>query len=90
MQLDFFIIFKEKHPIVSIELTSFTHLKPWFVKCMKWNTCCCHYHTKLVELKIGLNNMLSKIGIIHANCACRCVDVCCPIGAQDVGDYCVN
>ncbi len=43
-----------------------------------------------MESKIGLNNMCSKISSIHANCACRCVDVCCPIDAQDVGDCCAN
>ncbi len=52
--------------------------------------CCCHYHTKLVELKIGLNNMCSKTNGIHANCACRCVDVCYPIDVQDVGNCCAN
>ncbi len=40
--------------------------------------------------KIGLNNMHSKIGDIHANCACRCVDVCYPIDVQDVGNYYAN
>jgi hypothetical protein len=91
MQLDFFTTFKEKHPNVSIELTSFTCLKPWLVKRMKeWNTCYYHYHIELVELKIGLNNMHSKIGGIHANCACRCVDVCYPIDVQDVGNCYAN
>ncbi len=52
--------------------------------------CCCHYHIELVELKIGLNNMHSKIDSIHANCAGRCVDVCYPIDVQDVGNCCAN
>jgi hypothetical protein len=34
--------------------------------------------------------MRSKTDGIHANCAHRCVDVCYPIDAQDVGDYCAN
>jgi len=91
MQLNFFTTFKEKHPNVSIELTSFICLKPWFVKHMKeWNTFYCHYHIELVEQKIGLNNMHSKISSIHANCACRCVDVYYPIYVQDVGDCYAN
>ncbi len=43
-----------------------------------------------MELKIGLNNMQSKTSDTHANCACRCVDVGCPIDAQEMGDYCAN
>jgi hypothetical protein len=43
-----------------------------------------------VELKTDLYNMHSKTSDIHANCACRCVDVCCPIDAQDVGNYCAS
>jgi hypothetical protein len=54
MQLDIFTAFKEKRPNFSIELTSFTCLKPWFVKLMKeWNTCYYHYHTELMELKLA-------------------------------------
>jgi hypothetical protein len=51
------------------ELTAFTLLKHRFVRCMKeWTTYCHHYHTNLVELCIGLNNMHSKIGGIRGNC----------------------
>lgn len=34
--------------------------------------------------------MHSKTSGIHVNCACRCVDVCCPIDAQDVGNCYAN
>ncbi len=34
--------------------------------------------------------MHSDISDIHANYACRCVDVCCPINAQDVGNCCAS
>ncbi len=91
MQLDFFTAFKEVHHDVSIELTTFSCLKPWFVKCIKeWSTCCYRYHIKLMELKIGFNNMCSKTKGIHANCACNCVDVCCPIDVQDVTKCCAS
>jgi hypothetical protein len=53
----------------------------------EWNTCYCKYHTKLVELKIGLNNMHSKNGSTHANCNCQCEGVCCSIGVE-VGKCC--
>ncbi len=36
---------------------------------------------ELVEFHIGLNNMCSKIGGLHANCDCRCV-ICCPLGVD--------
>ncbi len=64
-------MFKEKHLDVMVQLTTFSNLNPWFMKCQKeWSTCCCKYHTKLVELKIGLKNMHSKNGGMHANCNC--------------------
>jgi hypothetical protein len=76
---------------VSIELTTFSYLKPWFVKRIKeWSTCCYRYHIELMELKIGFNNMCSKTKGIHANCGCSCVDVCCPIDAQDVTKCCAS
>ncbi len=44
-----------------------------------------------MELGIGLNNMHSKIGGFHANCDCRCVDICGLPGAnQNVGECCAN
>jgi hypothetical protein len=36
---------------------------------------------ELVEFCIGLNNMHSKIGGLHANCDYKCV-VCCPLGVD--------
>jgi len=90
----FFIAFKEKHPNAKIEFIAFTLLKPWFVRCMReWTSCCCRYHVELVELRIGLNNMRSKIGGFHANCDCdyRCVGFCGPLGVnQNVGECCAN
>jgi hypothetical protein len=43
-----------------------------------------------MELKIDLNNIRSKVGNIHANCACKCVDVGYPIDAQEVGNCYAN
>ncbi len=43
-----------------------------------------------MELKIGLYDVHSETSGIHVNYACRCVDVCCPIDAQDVGDCCAS
>ncbi len=81
-------MFKEKHPNVMVQLITYSNLKPCFVKRQKeWSTCCCKYHTELVELKIGLNNMRSKNGGMHANCNCQCEGVCCPIGVE-VGECC--
>jgi hypothetical protein len=71
-----------------VQLTTFSNLKPWFMKCQKeWNTCYFKNHTKFVELKIGLNNMRSKNGSTHANCDCQCEGVCCPIGVE-FGECC--
>jgi hypothetical protein len=43
---------------------------------------------ELVELRIGLNNIHSKTGGLHANCDCRYV-VCCPLGVdQNVEECC--
>ncbi len=34
-----FIMFKEKHPDVMVQLTTFSNLKPWFMKHQKeWGT----------------------------------------------------
>lgn len=43
-----------------------------------------------MELKIGLNNMQSKTRGIHANCGCRCPNICYQVGALDVGDCCTS
>jgi hypothetical protein len=80
LQLGFFIALKEIHPNTKILLIAFSNLKPWFVRHMKeWNTCCYHYHTELVELRIGLNNMRSNNADVHGNCPCKCIDICSPL-----------
>ncbi len=70
-----------------VQVTTFSNLKPWFMKCQKESNTCWKYHTELVELKISLNNMLSKNGGMHANWNCWCDDVCCPIGLE-IGECC--
>ncbi len=85
-ELEFFTAFKDKHPNKLIQLMAFFNLKPWFVQHIKeWSTCCYRYHTKLVELCIGLNNMGSKSGGVHGHCPYRCINICSPLATQDVG-----
>jgi hypothetical protein len=75
-QLEFFIAFKLKHTKVHVMLTKFQSLKSWFVKRLKeWNTCTCQYHTKLNELKLGLNFMRATWNV-HNQCVYSCENVC--------------
>lgn len=77
LRLKFFIAFKDKHPNTWIQFTAFFDFKSWFVKhTKKWSTCCCHYHIKLMERCIDLNNMHSKSGGVHGHCPCKCIDIC--------------
>ncbi len=74
-----FNAFEEKYPTMLIQLTTFSSLKPWFVRNMKeWSTCCCHYHNKHLEFKIGLNNTRSKNRGVRAHYTFRCVQICGP------------
>ncbi len=43
---------------------------------MEWNTCCCHYHTKLKLLVNGLNDMQNDPAGIHTACLCEYPEVC--------------
>jgi hypothetical protein len=59
-------------------LRHFKSLKPWFVKKLQeWNICC-YYHTKINELKEGLNGMKSHGKGIHVQCTCDCLEICRP------------
>jgi hypothetical protein len=45
-----------------VQLTTFSNLKPWFVKCQKeWNTVCYKYHIELVELKLASTTCVPKM-----------------------------
>ncbi len=58
-------------------LTKFQTLKPWFVKRLKeWNTCTCRYHTKLNELKCGLNILRVGKHVHDSHCVCSCEGIC--------------
>ena len=62
---------------MEIGVRSFEALKPWFVRRMKeFNTCCCHDHVQITELKDGLNCM--RRGNVHKNCQCPC-QLCQPV-----------
>jgi hypothetical protein len=66
LQFDFFTFFKDQHLNVQVQLRAFDSLKPWFVKKLReWNTCCCKYHTKINELKEGLNGIKSHGKGVH-------------------------
>jgi len=56
-------------------------MKPWFVKKLcEWNTCCCQYHTKINELKEGLNGMIIRGKGVHGGYTCFCTKICRPFG----------
>lgn len=60
-------------------------MNPWFVKKLKeWNTCCCKYHTKISELKEGFYGIKIRGKMVHGQCTCSCVEICCPFG-EDSG-----
>ncbi len=49
----------------------------WFIGWLKhWNTCCCHYHTKLRELMVVVNDMQCTRKGNHDMCPCTCKEVC--------------
>jgi len=77
LQLEFFTSFKLKHQDVLVMLTKFQSLKPWFVKRLKeWNMCTCQYHTKLNELRLGLNALWVGKHVHDSYCACSCEGIC--------------
>ncbi len=42
--------------------------------------CCCKYHTKINELKEGLNGIKSHGKGVHGQCTSSCVEIYCPFG----------
>jgi hypothetical protein len=66
---------------VTIGLTTFKHLKPWFVyKLKEQNTYCCKYHIKMEELRKGFNNMWTKEKGVRISYVCNCE--ICGVGAE--------
>lgn len=68
-------------------LTKFQTLKPWFVKRLKeWNTCTYRYHTKLNELKCGLNTLQVGENVHDSHSVCSCEGICKLELNNEVGD----
>jgi hypothetical protein len=68
------------HPNVEIGLITFSKLKLYFVKNLRdFNSCYGKYHQKMVEIKVGFNNM-HIVGVHHglqnSTRKCRCLSLC--------------
>jgi hypothetical protein len=65
------------HVECKVGLRAFEKLKPYYVKRLKeHNTCTSKYHTEMVELQHGFNNMQTTSKGVHGRmCPCNC-DIC--------------
>jgi hypothetical protein len=66
------------HVKCKVGLQAFEKRKPYYVKKLKeHNTCACKYHTKMVELQDGFNNLrIASKGVHGRLCNCN-YDICC-------------
>jgi hypothetical protein len=78
LQLDFYTQFMKVHVKCKVGLQAFEKLKPYYVKRHEeCNTCTCKYHSKMVELQHGFNNMwIASKGVHGRICNYNC-DICC-------------
>jgi hypothetical protein len=66
------------HPLIIIGKQTFDLLRSYWVKKMKdCDVCCCIYHVKMGELRVGFNHMRHK-SRLHLEVHCECEKNCGP------------